>query len=122
MATFIASMAYELHPDTAPDARKLLRAELAGRRWQERHNGPLMPAHTVWMLRKAPDEHTTDEVHAACGQELLAAVQAVTRMGKTIGLMRAWVQVSGGGTFGLVKVAKDGKEASESPEGEEREG
>ncbi|HVY47516.1 MAG TPA: hypothetical protein VHB21_16620 [Minicystis sp.] len=104
MAIFIASMSYELHASTEPDAKKLLRAELAGRRWQERCNGPLMPAQTVWMERKAPDEHTTDDVHEACGRELVAAVAAVARTGRKIVLVRAFVQVAGAGTFGLVKL------------------
>ena len=38
---FVATLTYELDPSTAPDARKLLRAELCGRRWQDRHEGRL---------------------------------------------------------------------------------
>ena len=107
MATFIASMSYELHPGTAPDAAKLLRAELVGRRWLERCNGPLLPAHTVWMQRKAPDDQTTDDVHDACSQELLAAVAAVASA-RAAGSRssRAFVQVAGAGTYGLVKLDK----------------
>ncbi len=111
MTTFIASMSYELHADTPADARKLLRAELAGRRWLERCNGPLLPAHTVWMQRKAPDDQTTDDVHDACSRELLAAVAAVARSGRKIALLRAFVQVAGAGTYGLVKL--DQPETSE---------
>jgi hypothetical protein len=107
MATFIASMSFELHPDTPAEARKLLRAELAGRRWLDRINGPMMPAQTVWMQRKAPEEHTTDDVHDACSRELLAAVDAVARSGRRIALVRAFVQVSGSGTYGLVKLEKE---------------
>jgi hypothetical protein len=108
--TFIASMSYELHPDTAADAKKLLRAELAGRRWLDRVNGPLLPAQTVWMQRKAPDEQTTDDVHDACSQELIASVAAVARSGRRIALVRAFVQVAGAGTYGLVKL--EGAEGS----------
>jgi hypothetical protein len=103
MATFIATMGYELSPTTSDEAKKLLRAELVGRRWLDRADGARMPASVVWANRVAPEEHTTDDVHEACGADLRAAVAAVARMGKPIALVRAWVQVSGAGTYGLVR-------------------
>jgi hypothetical protein len=106
MATFIATLTYELHPATEPDARKLLRAELVGRRWQDRCQGALMPSGTVWIRRSAAETETTDDVHAACGRDLHAAVAAVARTGRPIALTHAWVQVSGAGTYGLVPLAE----------------
>ena len=106
MTTFIATMSYELSADTAPDARKLLRAELVGRRWQDRCEGALMPANTVWIRRSAAPEHTTDDVHEACGRDLVAAAAAVAATGRSITLLRSWVQVSGAGTYGLAQLAK----------------
>jgi len=108
MAMFIASMSYELHSSTLPDARKLLRAELVGRRWQDRYQALPMPAGTVWIRRSAPPEQTTDDVHAACAQDLHAAVAAVARSGRPIRLVRAFIQVSGAGTYGLVKDVPSG--------------
>jgi hypothetical protein len=102
---FIATLSYELTGATDPDARKLLRAELVGRRWQDRFEGAPMPATTVWMRRVAPPEHTTDDVQAACAEDLRSAVAAVAATGRKIGLLRAFVQVSGAGTYGLVPVA-----------------
>ena len=66
MTTFYATMSYELEATTDPVARKLFRAELVGRRWQDRLEGALMPAGTVWALRDAPESETTTDVHAAC--------------------------------------------------------
>lgn len=106
MATFIATMSYELTPATPPDARKLLRAELVGRRWQDRRDGALMPANTLWIKRAAEPEHTTDDVHEACARDLFAAAAAVTAMGREVAVVRAWVQVSGAGTYGLVTLPK----------------
>jgi hypothetical protein len=105
MSTFVASMTYELHASTDPDARKLLRAELAGRRWRDKWGDARMPGTAVWMTRKEADELTTDDVHRQCGRELEAAVAAVGRTGRPIQLLRAWVQVSGGGTYGLLSLA-----------------
>lgn len=99
---FTATMSYELHPSTEPDARKLLRAELVGRRWQDRWEGSLMPAGTVWIRRSAEEDQNVDDVHAACGRDLQAAVAAVARTGRPIRLIRAWVQVTGAGTIGLL--------------------
>jgi hypothetical protein len=99
--TFYASMSYELHPTTPPEARKLLRAELVGRKWNDRYKGALMPSSTVWIFRAAGEDDTTDDVHAACVRELRDAAAAVARTGRPIQLVRAWVQVSGAGSIGL---------------------
>jgi hypothetical protein len=96
---FIATLAYELHPQTEPDAARLFRAELVGRRWQDRFEGDKMPANALW-IRKSGG--TTDDVHAACGDDLHKALAAVAGMGRKIALLRAWVQVTGAGTYGLV--------------------
>lgn len=99
---FTATMTYELGPSTESDARKLLRAELVGRRWNDRYDSAPMPANTVWIRRAAGPGENTDHIHAACGRELQEAVAAVARRGLTISLARAWVHVSGAGTFGAV--------------------
>ena len=59
-------------------AAKLLRAELVGRRWQDRQNGEKMPANCLWMARSAEPHHTTDDLHAACAEDLYRAVAAVS--------------------------------------------
>ena len=99
---FLATLAYELHPQTEPDAAKLLRAELVGRRWQDRLDGEKMPANCLWMPRTGEPHHTTDDLHAACVDDVYKAVAAVAGMGKKIALLRAWVQVTGSGTHGLI--------------------
>ncbi len=99
--TFYATLSYELHPKTQPDARKLLRAELCGRKWQDRHKSLLMPSSTLWIVRSAEDDETTDDVHAACIRDLREAARAVLRKGLSIQLVRAWAHVSGGGTCKL---------------------
>jgi hypothetical protein len=98
----LVTMAYELAPQTEPDAAKLLRAELAGRRWLDRHEGERMPAHTVWMKRTLPPGQTTDDLQATAAQDLRTAVAAVAGMGRRIGLARVFVQVTGAGSFGVV--------------------
>jgi len=103
MATFFATMIYELDPATEPDARKLLRAELVGRRWQDRSDDDLMPANSVWIRRTAAEHETTNDVHRACGEDLKNALVAVEKTGRKIALKRAWVQVAGAGTYGLVR-------------------
>jgi len=108
MTTFFATMTYELDASTEPDARKLFRAELVGRRWQDRIEGALVPGTMVWARRAAPESETTVDVHAACGRDLDAALEAVLKTGRKIGLRRAWVHVSGAGTFGPVRLAKSG--------------
>ncbi len=100
--SFLVTLAYELHPQTEPDAAKLLRAELVGRRWQDRHNGEKMPANCLWMARSAEPKQTTDDLQAASAADVYKAVAAVAAMGKKIALLRAWVQVTGSGTHGLI--------------------
>lgn len=101
MNTFFVTMSYELHPKTPPEARKLLRAELVGRRWNDRHKAALMPSNTVWISRSVGKDDTTDEVHAACTRDLREAVESVARKGLSIQLVRAWLHISGGGGWGL---------------------
>ena len=101
MRTFYCSMMYDVSPDTAPDARKLLRAELVGRRWHDRRRDRLVPRCGVWIDRKVTDEQTTDDVHTLCAEDLRDAAQAVAATGRKIRVLRAWIQVAGGGTFGL---------------------
>jgi hypothetical protein len=106
---FMVTLAYELHPQTEPDAARLFRAELVGRRWQDRYEGDKMPAGALW-IRKSGD--TTDTVYAACADDLRKAAAAVAGMGKKIALLRAWVQVTGAGTFGLVPGLAPGSSGS----------
>lgn len=109
MATyFIATLSYELHPSTTPDARRLLRAELVGRRWQDRFKEERMPANTVWIRRSAEDHQTVDDVMDLCAEDLRRAAAAVAATGRSIQLVHAWVQVSGAGTYGLVPVGPEG--------------
>ncbi|MEZ4301129.1 MAG: hypothetical protein R3B70_39700 [Polyangiaceae bacterium] len=100
--TFFATMSYELDPKTPPEARKLLRAELVGRVWQDRALALLLPSNTVFARKTAAEDETTDDVHAACARDLRDAAAAVARTGRPIRLLRAWIHVSGGGTSGLV--------------------
>ncbi len=101
LRTFYATMSYELSPTTPPEARKLLRAELCGRKWFDRANTLLMPSSTVWGVRSATDDQTTDDVHAGCARDLRDAAAAVARTGRPIQVVRAWIHVSGAGTFAL---------------------
>lgn len=100
--SFYATLVYDVDPSASPDARKLLRAELAGRRWQSKHGGRLTPSSAMWMKRSAAPKETTDHLHRACCRELLDAIQAVRARGFPIELLRAWVHVSGAGTFGPI--------------------
>jgi hypothetical protein len=102
---FFVTLAYELHPQSDPDAVKLLRAELVGRRWQERYEGEKMPANALWMKRTVEAHQTTDDAHAASVADLHKAVAAVAGMGRRIALLRAWVQVTGAGTMAVVRGA-----------------
>src|SRR5262245_52162048 len=99
--TFYATMSYELHPATPPEARKLLRAELVGRKWNDRHKTALLPSSTLWIARAVGDDDTTDEVHATCVRDLREAVAAVASKGLPIQLVRAWLHISGGGAWSL---------------------
>jgi len=104
MSTFVATLTYELSADTEADARKLLKAELAARRWEDRQDGQKLPAGTVWMRRGAPAGRTVDHLFDDATQELRDAVAAVAARGPRIALMRAWLHVSGAGTYGLARL------------------
>lgn len=93
-------MSYELSPATSDDARKLLRAELVGRRWQDRCKGTPLPSNTLWIRRSAGPDDTTDTLHTLCARELVDAMEAVSRRGLPIAVQRAWIFVSGAGTYG----------------------
>jgi len=99
--SFFATLVYELDPLTPPDARKLLRAELCGRRWNDRFDGNLMPDCTLWINRNADPGENVMHLKAKCIRELEDAVAAVATK-RSIKLVRAWVQISGAGTWGLV--------------------
>ncbi len=101
MRTFFVTMVYDVSPDTAADARKLLRAELVGRRWHDRRRDRLVPRSAVWIDRKVDDDLTTDDVHAMSAAELRDAARRVASTGRPIRILRAWIQVAGGGTYGL---------------------
>ncbi len=102
MRKFVCSMTYETHPEVTEADRKWLRAELVGRRWLEHVEGKKLPSNAVFMVRSAGDEETTDDVHEACTRELRAAAQAVRKSGRALTVTRAWIHVSGGGTYGPV--------------------
>jgi hypothetical protein len=106
---FTATLVYELHPQTEPDAARLLRAELVGRRWQDRYEGQRMPATALWIRRTPEPNQTTDDIHALCAADVHKAVAAVAAMGKRIALVRAFIQVTGTGTFGLVPLVEGGE-------------
>lgn len=99
--TFHVTMSYELAPATTREARQMLRAELVGRRWNDRYKTALMPASTLWILRAVGDDDTIDDVRAVCLQDLREAAKAVARRGLPIQLVRAWLHIAGGGAFGL---------------------
>jgi hypothetical protein len=101
MRTFIASMSYDLVPETSPVARKLLRAELVGRRWKDRVRDRLMPASCLWIERSAGEDDTAADVHDRCAEDLRDAARAVAAAGLAIVVLRAFIQVAGGGSYGL---------------------
>ncbi len=101
MRKFVCSMSYELARDSADEARKLLRAELVGRRWQDKVGDRPLPSGTVWIHRSAGDDDTTNQVHDACTRDLKSAAEAVRKTGLELKVLRAWIHVSGGGTYGL---------------------
>jgi hypothetical protein len=103
MPSFIASISWDCSSDTPQQARQLLRAELVGRRWKDRCNERPMPQNSLWSRRSSQGEQTTDDIHAACADDLSAAAAAVRRMGIPCRVVRAFIQVMGGGTFGLAK-------------------
>jgi hypothetical protein len=61
-----------------------------------------MPAGTVWIERTTEPGQSIDDLHRLCGEDLLKAVAAVAATGRSIRLLRAWVQIAGAGTFGLL--------------------
>lgn len=99
---FVATLVYELDGSTSKDAHKLLRAELVGRRYNDHYEGKPMPASCLWIRRNTEPGETVDHLLAKCERELFAAVAAVEKRGLPIRLVRAWVQVSGAGTWGLI--------------------
>jgi len=101
MPKFVCSMSYELDPSAAEEAKKLLRAELVGRRWRDRAGDRPLPRNTVWIFRSAGDDETADQVHDACTRDLKTAADAVRSAGLPVKVLRAWIHVSGGGTYGL---------------------
>ena len=90
--TFHVTMSYELHPTTPPEARKLLRAELVGRKWNDRHKTALMPSSTVWCSRSMGDDDTP-------GRDLRIEDSAIVGDEKRIG-SRSAVNRVGQGQFG----------------------
>lgn len=100
--TFIATMVYELSPETSAEGKKLLRAQLVGRRWFDRHEGKRVPDSMVWARKTNDAGETVDVLKAQCERELLASVDAVAALGVPIRLARAWIQVSGAGSYGPV--------------------
>ncbi|MFO0549445.1 MAG: hypothetical protein U0271_13720 [Polyangiaceae bacterium] len=104
---FFATLVYECDPATSSDARKLLRAELVGRRWLDRWEGRLLPSNCLWIRRSAEPGETVDHLKVKCTDELKLAAEAVARTGMKIKVTRAWVQVTGAGTFGLADLEGD---------------
>lgn len=101
---FMATMSYDVSPQTPEEARRLLRAELVGRRWQDRCQGAPLPGNTLWIRRAAGPDETTDHLHTACARELVEAAEAVAKRGLTISVTRSWIFVSGAGTYGPAPV------------------
>lgn len=107
---FTGTLVYELDPTTSADARKLLRAELVGRRWNDRYEGKRMPDNCLWIRRNLEPGENVDDLAARGRKELHAAVEAVARTGLKIRLVRGWIQITGAGTWGLVDgLATDGE-------------
>lgn len=100
----MATLTYEVDPSSAPEAVKLLRAELVGRRWHDRSHDERLPFGTLFIRRNATEHEIVDDVHAACAAELRDAVLAVRATGRALSVRRAWIHVSGGGMVGLVHV------------------
>jgi hypothetical protein len=101
MRKFVVTLSYELGGETPPEAHKLLRAELCGRRWRDRCKDRPMPRGTLWMERTVDDDATTSTVHDVCASDLRTSAAAVARAGLPLRVVRAWLHVSGGGTYGL---------------------
>lgn len=100
---FVATLVYETDEKTSKDARKLLRAELCGRRYNDHFDGKRMPDGCLWIRRGAEPSETVDDLKRKCQEELAAAAAAVSSRGLPIRVVRAWLHVSGAGTFGLAE-------------------
>lgn len=105
--SFFATLSYELDPLTPPAARKLLRAELVGRRWNDRYEGHLMPSGSLWIKRSAGPGETVDDLTRICERELNEAIAGVRSAGLKLALVRGWVQISGAGTWGIILPPSD---------------
>ena len=64
------------------------------------------------------DCDTANSIHDKCTEDLRKAARAVRDSGRTIQVLRAWIQVSGGGTYGLAgeNAFKDSPPASDAEE------
>lgn len=98
---FIASMTFELGPGTSEPARRLLVAELVGRRWFDRVRERRMPKNCLWTKKKIGPDQNTGHIHTACAEELEACAERVRARGHELSVRRAFIQVAGGGTYGL---------------------
>lgn len=98
---FIASMTFEVSPATAEPARRLLVAELVGRRWFDRVRDRRMPQNCLWTKKKIGPDQNTSHIHRACAEELETCAARVRDRGHTLEVRRAFIQVAGGGTYGL---------------------
>ena len=103
MRKFTASMSFDLNADVTPQARKLLLAEMAGRRWQDTWQKRRLPRNTLRIRRSLEHDLNTDDLHRLCAEELRAAARAVQNMGMNLTVSRAYVVVSGSGTSGLTE-------------------
>ncbi len=99
--TFIVTVAYELKGGASEESAKLLRAELVSRGFRDTQGERALPKNSVWAQRPLGEDDTTDALHDACTRDLRLAAAAVRATGRTLELTRAWIQVSGGGTYGL---------------------
>ena len=100
---FVATLVYETDDATSKEARKLLRAELVGRRYNDHFEGKRMPEGCLWIRRSAEPHETVDDLKRKCQEELRSAVAAVSARGLPVRVSRVWLQVSGAGTFGLAE-------------------
>lgn len=100
---FVATVVYELDPSTSVEAQKMLRAELVGRRYNDRFEGTPLPKNSVWIQRSRGPDETVDTLKDRSAEELRAAVAAVAKMGLPIRLVRGWIHISGAGTWGPIE-------------------
>lgn len=99
--SFIATISYDVSPQASEQARKLLLAEMVGRRWLQECKGRKLPTNTLWCQRTVKAEATTRTVFHDCTEDLKKAVSAVRRSGREMAVRRVWVQVSGAGSYGV---------------------